>query len=104
MKNYVEILALLFLAGCQPTPAPAPFPDFVVDDGGLDDAGRDVCARACGHLRHLGCPDGKTTPSGATCEAVCRTDRADPAARLSARYLSCLAAVTTCAGEERCPR
>ena len=92
------ILAFLALFGCQPTPGPAPMPLPV------DDAGADPCGSACSHLRSLRCPDGDPTPAGTTCEAVCETDRADPIARLTSRYLACIARVPACSDEDRCAR
>jgi hypothetical protein len=32
------------------------------------------CATACSQLRALDCPEGKPTPRGASCEAVCESN------------------------------
>lgn len=96
-------------SGCQPQPQPAPIPEpvpvVVVDAGPPLDASRlDICAKACRNLRAHGCPDGQPTPAGTPCETVCREDRAQSEARLSTRYLECLASLTSCSAEARCAR
>lgn len=118
-----SVLAL-FLAACQgcqspPTPAPVvpvPGPAPVAADASppvpvppapspLLDAGKlDGCARMCRHLRAIKCPEGSPTPAGTPCEAVCLKDRAEPAARLSNRYLDCVSTMKACTDEPLCPR
>jgi hypothetical protein len=99
----IALLAVLrALTACHPASAPAPLPPAPAP---LGDAGpADSCARACARLRALGCSDGQPTPQGASCETVCRTASAEPAAMLTPTYLDCLALLTRCDAEGSCPR
>lgn len=49
-----KLLLCIALVGCQPPAMPA------------------TCETACEHLRKMGCPEGQPTPSGYTCEHICR--------------------------------
>ena len=84
----------------EPAPAPSPQPDPLPPPRPADD----LCAAACGHLRELDCPAGNPTPAGTPCEEVCAHDRAESAARLTDRYLGCLATMAACRDDERCQR
>ncbi len=117
----MKILAALLLTACSsctpvapqpigPEPAPAPTDVVIVthDDGGTDppmDAAKyDSCTKMCVHGRALHCAWGSPTKAGASCEAVCRADRAEPAARLTPKYLACMTTIKACADDVRCPR
>lgn len=122
IRSLSLVVALLLVAcqGCRtpaqepvtppPAPLPAPDPSTVVvvstEDAGPPvafDAGRlDVCAKMCRHRRAIRCPDGDPTPAGTPCETLCRTNRAQPAARLTGPFLACLTAAPTC--EASCAR
>lgn len=98
------VVLSLALASCtitpgpvNPDPAPQPAPEPGPD-------GDDACAKMCQHRRALRCPDGDPTPDGSACETVCRTDSADPAARLTPTYLACLARGSKCSDDATCPR
>jgi hypothetical protein len=117
MKNIFLALLLAGCNSCTPVPAPvppepAPSPDPPPDpapapsvaDAGNEDAGRDSCARMCGHLRHLGCKAGQPTANGAPCELVCRADKAEPASRLTPTYIACMTKMAKCADEALCAR
>lgn len=82
MKRLIAFLSFLLIltscSNCKLTkdPVPAPVPTPVVDvDGGPP---ADDCAASCQTQRRLQCPSasGKSTPSGKTCETVCREDTA----------------------------
>lgn len=86
----------LVLAACHPEPEPVVMP--VGADAG------DLCSAACARGRQLHCAFAEPTPDGATCEAFCAADKADPTTRLTSRYLGCLASLKACSGETRCAR
>lgn len=93
-----------------PDPAPAPSDVVIVtrDDGGaapsMDAAKYDSCTRMCVNGRALKCAWGSPTKAGASCETVCRADRAEPAARLTPKYLACMTTIKACTDDVRCTR
>jgi hypothetical protein len=103
-------LVPLACSSCRPLPTPTPIPEPVPPP--MADAGPapapppngDLCQVACAHLRALGCPASAPTPAGTSCEDVCASDRAESAARLTDRYLGCLATMAACRDDEKCPR
>jgi hypothetical protein len=81
---------LVSCASCRSTPVA---PD--VADAGEDDA----CARACGRLAALGCPEAEPTDAGATCVEVCRNAEASGVVTLEP---DCVADAATCDDIDRC--
>jgi hypothetical protein len=116
LVRYLVLFVALLPLACtichpqvEPTPPPMPVAPPPPSDAGsppvvMDAARLDACDRACRNLRARHCPDGDPTPAGTTCEAFCRAEKARPESRLTARYLACLAAITTCASEDGCAR
>jgi hypothetical protein len=76
-------------ASCRSTPVA---PD-------VADAGEDACARACGRLAALACPEADTTDAGATCVEVCRNAEASGVVTLEP---DCVADAATCDDIDRC--
>lgn len=89
------LAALLVAAHCSDEgwddlpPRPQP-----VDAGTPDD-----CARACQHLRELGCREGGETPGGASCEDVCNNVEGSSTVTVDPK---CLADVPSCSALDTC--
>lgn len=111
MIRFLAVLVALLplsCSSCNPIPAPlgpVPAPVVVADADVPLEAGRpDACSKMCVNLRGHSCSDGKPTTAGASCETVCRTNQANAASRLTAKFLACVAAIKACADEDSCSR
>ena len=89
MKVFLVAL-LASCASCRGTPNG---PD--VTDAGDEDA----CARACGRLAALGCPEAEPTDAGAPCVEVCRNTEASGVVTFAPE---CVANATSCDDVDRC--
>jgi len=111
-----KLLSILMLAvavlSCElgpfPKPPPQPEPPSPWDNPGdaapdpepEDDAAtRSPCAKACAHLKALGCDEAKPTPSGATCTQVCANAEASGVVSMAP---DCVAKAETCPIARRC--
>lgn len=81
---------LFVLIACAPSPVPV---DVVpsIDAGG--------CDGACARLRQLNCPEGNSTPEGASCEQVCRNTMAVGLVDIGT---DCLRAINSCDEQDSC--
>lgn len=94
LAGVAAVLGLLVLTQCGPGPAVIVVPSARPEPGTPAD-----CARACAHLRSLGCEEGKPTPGGASCEQVCDNVQQSGATALD---LGCVVDAGTCARANGC--
>ena len=85
VETLIFVGTLGIIACCHPHEPVTPTPG---GDGGAppDAASRNpTCALFCGHMRELGCVQGKPTPKGASCEEVCLNVQQSEFAKLDLR-------------------
>ena len=74
MRTTLLLCALLAGASCREHPAPIVTAETL--DAGDPARSLATCASACARLATLSCPEGRPTPSGASCLEVCLAARA----------------------------
>jgi hypothetical protein len=90
----VMLFALVVASACctnsKPTPTAAP---------SSVDSGIATVETVCANYRALGCPAGKSTPQGATCETVLSNAIASGMVRIN---LACRASASSCPAADAC--
>ena len=102
--NTLIMLAVMLIAGCAtcaPLPGPGPSPTtttFTLTQSTTSSASSN-CAKACEHLRALGCPAGNPTAKGTTCEQDCANAEASG---LAIWGTGCIVGSASCGEADSC--